>query len=167
MTAENQALLDAIRTVVGEAVAPLTERMDGLTERMDGLTERMDGLTERMDRMETEQLAQRGLLERMDARLNGIESRLTNVAMRVAHLDEHYETLEARTSQIAHDLFEMSERVDRSLAALRSDLRDAFHDLVALQTSQKGHRGRIQALEDKVNELQQRLEKLESQQLSG
>jgi chromosome segregation ATPase len=188
MTAENQALLDAIRVVVGEAVAPLTERMDGLTERMDGLTGRMDGLTGqmdgltgrmdgltgrmdgltgRMDRFETEQLTQRGLLESMDGRLTGIESRLTNVAMRVAYLDERYETLEARTSQIAHDLFEMGERIDKSLAALRSDLRDAFHDLVAMQTSQKGHGGRIQALEEKVSELQQRLEKLENQQLSG
>lgn len=160
MTAENQALLEAIRVVVGEAVAPLTERMDGLTDRMD--------------RMEAEQHAQRKLLEGMDSRLTsmegqlaGIESQLANVAMRVVYLDEHYETLEARTSQIGHDLFAMGERIDKNLAALRSDLRDAFHDLVAIQTSQKGQRGRIQALEEKVSELQQRLEKLENRQLAG
>jgi chromosome segregation ATPase len=167
MTAANQALLDAIRVVVGEAVAPLTERMDDLTERMDGLTGQVHGLTGRIDRMEAEQLAQRKLLESMDGRLTSIESRLTNVAMRVAYLDERYETLEARTSQIAHDLFAIGERIDKSLAVLRSDLRDAFHDLVALQTSQKGQRGRIQALEEKVGELEQRLEKLENRQVSG
>ena len=55
MTTVDQALLNAIRVVVGEAVAPLGEKIDGLTGRVDGLTERVDGV-------ETEQQLQRRLL---------------------------------------------------------------------------------------------------------
>jgi len=160
MTSENQALLDAIRVIVGDAVAPLTKGVEGLSGRMDGI--------------EVEQRAQRGLLESIDSRLTSVETRLTSVETRlttlerhVTYLDERYETLDARTSQIAQDLFDLGERMDKGFAAIRSDLRVAFHEIVELQTGQKGQTRRIKALEEKVSELQQRLEKLESRQISG
>jgi hypothetical protein len=44
MTADNQALLSAIRQIVSEsvseAIVPLAGRIDALTERVDALTER-------------------------------------------------------------------------------------------------------------------------------
>jgi chromosome segregation ATPase len=143
MTSENQALLDAIRVVVTEAIAPL----------------------------ETEQRAQRVLLEGIDlrltsveARLTKVEARLTDVEIHVARLDEQYTLLEARTGQISRELFEMSERMDRGFSSVRSDLRAAFHDIIELRATQKGHDRRLKSLEDKYQDLQQRLAALERAQ---
>ena len=79
-------------------------------------------------------------------------------------LDEQYTLLEVRTGQISRELFEMGERMDRGFSAVRSDLRAAFHDIIELRATQKGHDRRLKALEDKYQDLQQRLAALESAQ---
>ena len=47
MTNIDQALLQAIRGVVGEAVAPLGVKIDGLTERVERAYLRSDGFEKR------------------------------------------------------------------------------------------------------------------------
>jgi chromosome segregation ATPase len=103
MATVDQALVQAIRVVVGEAIAPLSEKIDGLTERVD--------------RVETEQRAQRVLLEGVTTRLTAIELRLNNIDDRVTALEEYAEKLDTRTSQIARDLFEMQDRLDQATRA--------------------------------------------------
>jgi prefoldin subunit 5 len=119
MTTVDQALLNAIRVVVGEAVAPLgekidglTRRVDGLTERVDGLTERVDGLTERVDGVETEQQLQRRLLysiqESIDERFTRLDLRLTNLEAMSLRLENEIGTIETRTGQIYSDVMDLT-----------------------------------------------------------
>jgi chromosome segregation ATPase len=141
MTSEQQVLLNAIQGIVEQAVAPLTERMDGLTERMDGLTERMDGLTERMDSLDA----------------------------RVAGLEERVETIDTRTNQIATDLLDLrdrvpllEERVDHGFRALKSDLNFAFSDARIAITGQRTNDKAFDALRQEIVGIQQRLSALEN-----
>ena len=49
MTPENQALLEAFRGMINEAITPLATRMEGLETRMEGLETRMEGLETRVE----------------------------------------------------------------------------------------------------------------------
>jgi chromosome segregation ATPase len=178
MTNVDQSLLQAIRVVVGEAVAPLgekidrltervdglTERVDGLTERVDGLTERVDGLTERVDRIETEQHAQRLLLEGIGSRLSAVETRLISIEDRVSRLEQTVERLETRTGQLSRELFDLQDRMERGFASIKSETTLALKDLGAIKQTQQADQKKLRQLEKKVALLQQRLEALENAQ---
>ena len=175
MASIEQALLNAIRGVVGEAVAPLsgkidglTERFDGLTERFDGLTERFDGLTERMESVETEQQLQRRLLyslqESVDERFSHLELRMTNLEAISLRLENELGTIETRTGQISsdvNDLLDLQDKVNKGFQAFKSDFQHAFLDIGALQEGQSGHQRQLKQLRERVSKLEQRLSKLE------
>jgi chromosome segregation ATPase len=186
MTAENQALLDSIRTIVVEtvtqAVAPiverldiltervgaltervgaLTERMDALTERMDALTERMDALTERTERIESEQRDQRTLL-------NTMATQVSSLALHVARHDSLLETIDSRTNQMETDLFDIHDRLrqveDRvrdGFHGLKQDISAAFSDIRALRKTQARHDKTVASLRDSQGGIHQRLSALE------
>ena len=146
MTSENQALLDAIRIIVGEAIEPLTERMDGYDRRMDGLIGRMDSF---------------------DGRMDGFDARM-------ARLEQHVETIDTRTSQIAGDLLDLrdrvpllEERVDNGFRALKSDLNFAFSDARKAGTAQRSYEKAIDALKQELASIQNRLAALESGKNTG
>ncbi|HJZ48652.1 MAG TPA: hypothetical protein VKE41_15855 [Roseiflexaceae bacterium] len=189
MTADNQALLSAIRQIVtesvSEAIVPITKRVDALTERVDALTghvdvltervdaltgrvdvltERVDVLTERSQRIEMEQRDQRSLLSSMSTRLE-------SVAAYVMHLDAKVDTIETRTGEIAADIFDMQERLrmveDRArdgFHALKSDLLAAFSDMRAIRTTQNRHDKTIVSLREERASLHERLSALEGRQ---
>ena len=183
MTTIDQPLLDAIRLVVGEAVAPLDQKIGGLTERVDGLTEQVGGLTEqvggltgqvgglttRMDRVEKEQQIQRGLLhsieESIDERFTRLDLRLTNLEAVSLRLENESGTIETRTGQIYSDvldLLELQEKVNQGFHAFKSDLQQAFQDIGAVQEAQAGQRRQMKQLRERVDQLERRLSKLES-----
>ena len=160
MTSENQALLDAIRVIAGEAVAPLAERMDGMTERMDGLTEQVGGLTEQVG----------GLTERMD----GMAERMDRVETRTAHLEERVGTIDVRTSQMLTGLLDLrervpmlEERVDQGFRALKSDLNFAFSDARKVNAMQRNYDKAIDGLKEELADVQVRLTVLESKQANS
>jgi len=157
MTTIDQGLLNAIRVVVGEAVAPLSEKIDGLTERVDGLTERVD-------RIETEQRAQRVLLEDISTRLTAVELRLINIDDRVTALEEYAEKLDTRTSQIARDLFEMQDRLDQATRSLKRETTFSLKEASRIQHSQNVDQKKIRDLEAKIAELQRRIDAIEGGQ---
>src|SRR5262245_10888188 len=150
MTSENQALLDAIRVVVTEAIAPLETEQRAQRVLLEGIDLRLTSVETRLTSVE--------------ARLTSVETRLSNLEAHVMQLDEQYSLLEIRTGQISRELFELGERMDRGFSAVRSDLRAAFHDIIEVRATQKGHDRRLKALEDKYLDLQQRLAALESAQ---
>jgi chromosome segregation ATPase len=155
MTAENQALLDAIRVVVREEIAPLNTKIDLLTERVDVLTVRVDALTERVD----------ALTERVDAlteRVDRLELRMNAVEHRLVRVEEHVERLDLRTAQIAHDLFELQGRVDRGFRSLKDETFLALSELRHIKSAQQTDQKKIAELETKVADLQQRLVALET-----
>jgi len=157
MATVDQALLQAIRVVVGEAVAPLGEKIDGLTERVNGLTERVD-------QFETEQRAQRVLLEGMSTQLMAIELRLNSIDDRVTALEEYAEKLDTRTSQIARDLFEMQDRLDQATRTLKRETTFSLKEASRIQTAQLSDQKKIRDLEAKIAELQRRIDTIESRQ---
>jgi chromosome segregation ATPase len=129
MTADNQALLSAIRQIifesVSEAIVPLsgridalTERVDGLTDRVDALTERADALTERSQRMEAEQRDQRVIL-------NAMSTQVSSQSLHIMRIDSLIETIDTRTNQMASDLFDVGDR----LRQVEDRVRDGFHGL--------------------------------------
>lgn len=185
MTIDNRGLLEAIRIIVGEAVAPLTtqvggltERVDGLTGRVDGLSVRMDGLTERVDglfdhvggltmqldnvlertdRIEIEQRAQRELLQSMDLRLTTLES----VTRR---MEAQIETIEVRTGKLVndtHDLLDQQERMSRSLLTLRREVEYAILQIEHLQSNQPAYQQQLRQLQERVDTLERRMARLE------
>ncbi len=143
MTTGNQPLLDAIRVIVGEAVAPLAERVD---------------------RIETEQQLQRKLLEGIDGRLASVELRLTGIEERITALEEYAEKLDTRTSQIARDLFEMQDRLDQATRSLKRETTFSLKESSKLQIAQNADQKKIRELEAKVADLQRRLAALERAQ---
>ena len=161
MTNIDSTLLDAIRGVVGEAVAPLGVKIDGLTERVDGLTGRVD-------RVEAEQQLQRRLLysiqESIDERFAHLDLRLTNLEANSMRLEHGLATIETRTGQISsdvNDLLDLQDKVNKGFQAFKSDFQRAFLDIGALQDSQSGHQRQLKQLRERVSKLEQRLSKLE------
>jgi len=143
MASENQALLDAIRGVVREEIAPFSQRVDDLAAQLQ--------------RVEVEQREQRLLLQSIDLRL-------TNLEARVQRLEGQLETLDTRTGQIASDMLDLKDRVRDGLRALKRESELALRKISELQIDYRAHRNRIDELEDRVNLLQQRLDILEARQ---
>ena len=161
MAAVDQALLDAIRVVVGESVAPLGEKIDGLTGRVDGLTERVE-------RVETEQQLQRRLLysiqEGIDERFARIELRLTNLEGISLRLENEIGTIETRTGQIYSDvidLLELQDKVNEGFNSFKKELQQAFVDISAVQETQQTYGRQMRQLRQRVDQLEQRLAKIE------
>jgi chromosome segregation ATPase len=158
MTADNQALLSAIRQIVSESIS---EAIVPLTERVDVLTERLDALTERSQRIEAEQRDQRVIL-------NSMSTRIDSVVAYVMRLDSRVETIESRMGEIAADFFDMQERlrmvedrVREGFHAIKSDFQVAFSDIRAIRKTQNRHDTTIAALHDERTAMQQRLSALE------
>ena len=148
MTPENQALLEAFRGMINEAITPLATRMGGVETRLEGLETRVAGVQTRMDGLETR-------MEGLETRMDGLETRI--------------ETIDARTSQMSNDLLDLrdrvpllEERVDNGFRALKSDLTFAFSDsrkaAVAHDRSDKA----IEGLRREIASIQQRLAALEN-----
>jgi predicted RNase H-like nuclease (RuvC/YqgF family) len=150
MTSENQALLNAIRVVVREEITPLNQRVDGLGEQIQ--------------RVEIEQREQRILLQSIDLRLTNIEARVERLEGHVQRLEDSVETLDTRTSQISSDLLDLKDRVRNGLRALKRESELALRKISELPIDYRTHRNRIDELEDRVNLLQQRLDRLEGSQ---
>jgi chromosome segregation ATPase len=140
MTAENQALLDAMRGIVTEAVsqavAPLVERISALEQRMGALEQRMGALEQRMDILETR-------VETLDARTSQMMGDLIYLRDRVPMLEE---------------------RIDNGFRALKSDLNLAFSDIRRISGAQERGDKSLDALRKELASLQQRIAALESAQ---
>lgn len=171
MTAPNQELLDAIRVVVadevGKGITPLIKQVDVLAERVDVLSERVDVVAERVDVL-TERVDV--LTERVDAlteRVDRIELRLINLEQRVERLEGQYQSLSLTVAQIANDLYQLNERVEHGFAKVREDLNAFQNTIVSLSRSRQSDQKRIRALEQRVSDIQERLERLEQQNSSS
>jgi chromosome segregation ATPase len=108
MTADNQALLEAIRGVVTEAVAPLETKVDTLTERVDTLTERVD-------KIEVEQREQRRISQLLLTRTSDLAMKLDGAMSELYGIQERLSGVE--------------ERVHNGFHALKDDLTLAFKDI--------------------------------------
>jgi chromosome segregation ATPase len=165
MTTVDQSLLNAIRVVVGEAVAPLGEKIDGLTQRVE--------------RVETEQQLQRQLLysmqegideqfarfqESIDERFARLELRLTNLEGISLRLENEIGTIETRTGQIYSDvldLLELQDKVNEGFNSFKKELQQAFTDIGAVQETQQTYGRQMRQLRQRVDQLEQRLAKIE------
>ena len=87
MTNVDQSLLQAIRVVVGEAVAPLGGKIDGLAGRVDGLAGQVDSLAGRVDRVEAEQQLQRELLYSIQENIDERCQRVDQLERRLAKIE--------------------------------------------------------------------------------
>jgi chromosome segregation ATPase len=131
MTTIDQALLNAIRGVVGEAVAPLTEKIGGLTDRVDGLTGRVDGLTAQVG----------GLTDRVDGltgRVDGLTGRVDGLTGRVDGLTEQVGGMAVRMNRMETEqqvqrglLHSIEERIDERFTHL--DLRLTSLEAVSIR----------------------------------
>jgi chromosome segregation ATPase len=168
MTPENQFLLDSIRTIVTEtvtqAIAPLVDRVDALTDRVDALTDRVDALTDRVERIEAEQRDQR-------SQLDSLSLRMDSAVAYMMRLDAKVDTIEARTSEMATDIFDMQERLRRvedrvrdGFHGLKEDISAAFGDIRAIRKTQNRHDKTLAALRDERAAIQQRISALEGLQ---
>ncbi len=162
MTSENQALLDAIRGIVSEAVAPLTERMDRVETELHEQRLLLQGVDERLSHVEEYLSTMDERLTNVELRLLNIESRLDGLEAYALRLQENLELLDGRTSQIARDQFETQQQLDRGFRTLKRETMQAMSDLAKVQNSQRTDQNRIRELEEQVLTLQQRLEKLEA-----
>jgi chromosome segregation ATPase len=133
MTPEHQALLDAFRGVMNEAIAPLTTSMEGLETRMEGLETRMEGLETRMEGLETR-------VETIDVRTSQMSNDLLDLRDRVPLLEE---------------------RVDNGFRALKSDLNFAFSDSRKASLAHDRNDKAIEGLRREIASIQQRLSALE------
>jgi len=165
MTADNQALLSAMRQIVAEsvsiAIAPLAERVDALAGRVDTLAERVDILAERSQRMEAEQRDQRTIL-------NAMSTQVSSQSLHIMRIDSLIETIDTRTNQMASDLFDVGDRLrqveDRvrdGFHGLKQDLAIAFSDIRALRITQNRHDKTIAALPQERSTILDRLAALE------
>lgn len=134
MTPENQALLEAFRGMINEAITPLSTRMGGLETRVEGLGTRMEGLETRMEGLETR-------VETIDARTSQMSNDLLDLRDRVPLLEE---------------------RVDNGFRALKSDLNFAFSDSRKAAVAHDRNDKAIEGLRREIASIQQRLAALEN-----
>jgi chromosome segregation ATPase len=157
MTPENQALLNAFRGAVTEAITPLAERVDALTERVDALNERTQ-------RIELEQREQRTLL-------NTVHTQVGSWELHAMRQDSLVETIDTRMNQMSSDLFDVrdclrqvEDRVRDGFHGLKKDITIDFSELRAIRTTQNRHDKTIDSLRDERAIIQQRLSALEDPQ---
>ena len=150
MTVPDAALIEAIRVVVAGEIVTVHRRLDILTERVDVLAGRVDGIFDQVA----------SLTERFDEFLE----RMERLEARVERLEALYETLEARTSQISIDLQLLAERVEQGFRSIREDITVLSSMIVKLDREQGYQWARLGALEERVDDLQRRVERLEQAQ---
>jgi chromosome segregation ATPase len=119
MTSENQALLDAIRGVVEEVVAPLADRIERIEIGHGAL---LESIITRLDSLEAR-------LTTLEARMTSLETRMTSLEERVLHLEDPFERLDMRTAQISRELYELHERMDREFTSLKRETELALGQL--------------------------------------
>lgn len=161
MTSENQALLDAIRGIVVEVVTPLftplAERIERIEVEQREQRLLLQGINSRLDSIEAR-------LEDLETRMTGLETRMTGLEERVSHLEDSFERLDLRAAQISRELYELHERMDRGFTSLKRETELSLGQLSKMENGRRKQQKRIRELEDRVALLQQRVEKLESQQ---
>lgn len=89
MTVDDQTMLKALRTVVGEAIAPLSARLETLSARMDAMAERME-------RLEAEQRQYRGILRLLLERSGNLASQIGAVKTQQYAFEERLGAVEER-----------------------------------------------------------------------
>src|SRR6266508_3901985 len=178
MTVENRPLLEAIRIIVGEAVAPLTTQVGGLTERVDGLSVQVDGLSERVDglsvRVDNQSARMDGLFEhvggltvqtdvvierteRIEAEQRAQREVLESMNLRLAAI----ETRTAQTTSDIRDLLDQQDKVNKGLRTLRREVEYAIMQVEVLQDNQQAYQ-HLKQLQDRVDSLERRMARLES-----
>jgi chromosome segregation ATPase len=157
MTSENQALLDAIRGVVEEVVAPLADRIERIEVEQREQRLLLQSINSRLDSIEAR-------LTSLETRMTSLEARMTSLEERVSHLEDSVERLDMRTAQISRELYELHERMDRGFTSLKRETELALGQVSRVENGQKTQQKRIKELEDRVALLQQRVEKLEDLQ---
>jgi chromosome segregation ATPase len=150
MTPENQALLEAIRTMIYEGNAPMAARLDRLETRMERLEQHV---------------------ETIDARLERLERHVETIDARLERLEQHVEIIDARTSQLSSDFLDLrdripllEERIDNGFRALKSDLNFAFSDIRKSSAAQERSDRTIDMLKRELAGLQQRMAAIEGAQ---
>jgi len=160
MTVENRALLEAIRIIVGEAVAPLTTQVGGLTEHVDVLTERVDGLSVRVD-----DLSGRfdGLSERVDdlsGRFDGLSERVDGQTVRMGGLFEHVAGLTVQMDVV----IERTDRIEAEQRAQRGLLEGMDLRLATLEGISRRLEAEIEAIETRTAQMSSDVRDLLDQQ---
>ena len=133
MTPENQALLDAIRTMIHEGNAPLAARLERLETRLERLETRVETIDTRLERLEQQ-------VETIDTRTNQLSSDFVYLRDRIPLLEE---------------------RIDNGFRALKSDLSFAFSDTRKIGAAQERSDRTIDMLKRELAGLQQRMAALE------
>jgi chromosome segregation ATPase len=133
MTSDNQALLEAFRGMLDEAIAPLATRMDRLETRMEQLDARAGRLESRIEQLE----------ERVDT----IDTRTGQIASDLLYLRDRVPLLE--------------ERIDNGLRALKSDLGLAFNDMRKISAAQERSDRALDGMKRELAGVQQRMAALE------
>jgi predicted nucleic acid-binding Zn-ribbon protein len=106
---EASELLQNLRLIVRDEMAPFMERVDAGFDRVHSL---FDGVYVRLDRLETEYQALRAGLARIEARLDRVESRLGCVEAELQLVKLALARLEARVSILEARLADVEGKVD-------------------------------------------------------
>jgi chromosome segregation ATPase len=114
MTPENQALLEAFRGMINEAITPLSTRMEGLETRV----ETIDARTSQMSN---------DLLDLRD-RVPLLEERVDN-GFRALKSDLNFAFSDSRKAAVAHD------RNDKAIEGLRREIASIQQRLAALENA--------------------------------
>jgi predicted nucleic acid-binding Zn-ribbon protein len=107
---EATELLQNLRLIVRDEIAPFMERVDAGFDRVNSL---FDGVYVRLDRLETEYQALRAALARVETRLDRIESRLEGAETELQQVKLALGRLEARVSMLEARLADVEGKVDQ------------------------------------------------------
>ena len=132
-------LLQNIRLIVRDEMAPFIERIDA---RFDHVNTLFDGVFGKFDRIESELVALKGGLRRVEARLTEVEARLTNVESRLTGVESELRFVKAELARYERWRSSLEARFDASEqnAARDSKIAEINEQLVTLN-------GRVSALE--------------------
>lgn len=94
-------LLQNIRLIVRDEMAPFIERIDA---RFDHVYTLFDGVFGKFDRLESELVALKGGLARVEARLTDVEARLTDVEARLTNVESRLSSVESELEFVKAEL---------------------------------------------------------------
>src|SRR5262245_30437358 len=126
MTPENQALLEAFRGLINEAITPLATHMEGLETRMEGLETRMEGLETRVETIDTRTSQMSNDLLDLRDRVPLLEERVDN-GFRALKSDLNFAFSDSRKAAVGHD------RNDKAIEGLRREIASIQQRLAALE----------------------------------
>lgn len=129
MTPENQALLNAIRGIVEQAVTPLAERVDAMTGRVDAMTGHVVRLESQVEAIDARTSQMAGDLIDLYDRVRLLEERVDN-GFRALKSDLNFAFSDARKASTTQRSYE------KATDALRQELTDIQQRLAALERSQ-------------------------------